>query len=89
MARPLKLLARLGLRYFGLFKFLVRARHLQAGKQLNVTLRAGSIALESYALPLACRGKLRPLTYKRCSRLLFIAKAARITGLATGRALIG
>jgi hypothetical protein len=31
---------------FGLFKLLARARHLQAGKQLNVTLRARSIALE-------------------------------------------
>src|SRR5215471_1159038 len=72
-----------------LFKFLVRARHLQAGEQLDVALRVGSIALESYALPFASRGILRPLAYKRCSRFLFTTKAARITGLATGRALIG
>jgi hypothetical protein len=39
-------LRRLGLRKSGLFKLLARARHLQAGKQLNVTLRARSIALE-------------------------------------------
>src|SRR5262245_25665679 len=63
--------ARVGLSIFEALRFL---RHLQAGQQLNVALLGtGTIDLNLYALLFACRAKLRPLSYERCSRVLFIA----------------
>src|SRR5262245_25852554 len=70
-----------------LFHFLVGARHLQAGEQLDVALRAAGTALEIHALADACRRKLFPLAHERCPRLLLVAQAARIGGRAARLAL--